>query len=98
MNYIYKEHSLITKSLFPRFLTPLPLEPPLPLRKIIVKFRFHSFHSEIKDQLILNQQLFKKNHVVLTIVHINITEIKIAWINFLVNDEMNFIESKYQAF
>ena len=35
-------------------------EPPSPLRKCIVKFRFHSFNSEIKDQLILDQQLYKK--------------------------------------
>ena len=28
---------------------PHRVNPPLPLRKCIVKFRLHSFHSEIKD-------------------------------------------------
>ena len=47
------------------------VEPSFPLRKCIVEFGLHSFHSEITDELILNQQLFKKI-VVLRVFHIDI--------------------------
>ena len=47
MNYIFKEHSLIMQSLFPGFLTPFPLEPSLPLRKMYcqIQVSFISFRD-----------------------------------------------------
>ena len=59
--FVIKHHHLVTTH--HNIMSTLCGPRSLPIRKCIVKFRLHSFHSKIKDWHILNQQFYKKINV-----------------------------------